>query len=342
MTTISETPFVKTLTSFCRELILTFPELKTPITRAANTTPFQFWRSWHEHLPILRNRDVAELFDTHRGFLLGPVCITPLLWNELSSTTHSIIWKYLRTLILESALEIHFDVIDANAMQLITDILHEEKGPNAGAAAPPPRTAPEPQDTGATEEEDTIHHIFEKSVEHLKPLLEKVQEFLKKNIQTDASGSIPFPEIPERLRKGRIAKLAEEFAKQFNPEEFGIDPALLEGNNVEHILKTLAEQYQKDPTLLLAGAKKVAERIKTKILSGSIHREELLEEAHEFVALFKEHPLFKDAIDKLNEYVGEGGLSSIFGISSSAPSERVRVVRERLRKKLAARKAAKK
>ena len=147
------------------------------------------------------------------------------------------------------------------------------------------------------------------------------------------------PEIPERLRTGRIAKLAEEMAKQFDPSDFGIDPAMFAGDNVEKILAGLVEMYQRDPTKLMAGAQRVAEKIKKQILGGSLNREELVAEAQEFMTLFKEHPMFKEVLSKVEGVMGPGGLAEMFssGSSSSAPTERRRAVQERLRKKLAAR-----
>jgi hypothetical protein len=127
-------------------------------------------------------------------------------------------------------------------------------------------------------------------------------------------------------------------AKQIDPAEFGIDPETLKGGSMEDIMKRLAELYQKDPSILMAGAKRVAEKIKTKITGGSLNREELLAEAQEFVALFKDHPLYKEAIDKFEGMMGAGGLAEMFcSGSAGAPSARRSAVQERLRKKLAAR-----
>lgn len=154
------------------------------------------------------------------------------------------------------------------------------------------------------------------------------------------------PEIPERLRKGRIARLAEELAKQIDPADFGIDPALLKGDNVEEVLKGLAEMYQRDPTKLVTGAKRVAEKIKKQIMGGSLDRDALIAEAKEFVEIFRNHPTFKEAIAKFEGLIGEGGLAEMFGAAGGggggASSDRLRAVQERLRKKLAARDAAKK
>lgn len=323
---MSENPFAKTLAAFCDELRLTFPELATQVDRAASQTPEVFWRTWKSNLEILGARNFEALITERRGLLIGPVVMTPALWSELSDTTRSAIWRYLRTLLLEAVLEIGLDTIDTAKSQILLTILSEER-----------------LESGGTEAEAEAAEILESSMEHLTPLMERLKGMLGGAAAAglDLSG-ISMPEIPEQLRNGRIARLAEDMAKQFNPEEFGIDPALLAGDNVEEILRRLAELYQRDPTLLIAGAKRVAEKIKRQVLGGSLNRDQLIAEAKEYVELFKEHPLFKEAVGKIQGFFGEGGLGEMFGgggSSSGAPSERLRAVQERLRRKMAARNA---
>lgn len=317
--------FSKTLAAFCGELRLTFPELAEAVDRAAATTAERFWAGWQRHIAILGSRSFEALTSERRGLIIGPVAMTPALWAELSDTTRTAIWRYLRTLLLESVMESSgAESLDAEKSQQLLAILTEER-----------------LEAGGAEAEEEAKEVLEASMEHLSPLMEKLKGLLGSTI--DLSG-IEMPEIPERLRNGRIARLAEEMARQFKPEEFGIDPSLLAGDNVEEILRRLAELYQRDPTLMLAGAKRVAEKIKRQILGGSLNRDQLVAEAQEYVALFKEHPLFKEAIGKLQGFVGEGGIGELFGGGGGgggAPSERLRAVQERLRRKMAARDAAK-
>lgn len=329
--------FAKTLTLFCNELRETFPELKVAIDRALQITPAAYWASWSKALDILLKRDTAELFGDRKGFLIGAVRMTPALWAEISDATQLAIWRYLRTLLLEAVMELNVEGIDADAAQAIMAILTEERLDTSSLAG-----------GGATHSmaagvESDGAEAAEEAQEMLSPLMDRLKEMFSKF--TDASGAaafadVPMPEIPEHLRNGRIAKLAEELAKQFNPAEFGIDPTMLEGDNVEDVLKRLATLYQQNPEMLMRGAKAVAERIKTKILGGSLDRDALVAEAKEFVELFKNHPLFKDGIEKLNGFLGPGGLAEMFqsaGAGAGAPSERLRAVQERLRKKMAAR-----
>jgi hypothetical protein len=315
--------FASTLSTFCGELRATFPELGAAIDRAATLTPDHFWRLWKSGLGILLARDSEALLKERKGFVISTVRLTPALWSEISENTRTAIWRYLRTLVLEAAMEISLDGLDAEALETLNAILVAERLEKGGAEA-----------------EAATSEMFEEGMAHLKPLMEKLKGMMGGFMDLSGLPDIKMPEIPEHLRNGRIAKLAEEMAKQLKPEEFGIDPALLKGDNVEEILKRLAEVYQKDPTLLISGAKRVAEKIKTQILGGSLNRDELVAEAQEFVALFKEHPMFKEALGKFHGLMGEGGLAAMFGGGGSegAPSERRRAVQERLRKKLAARK----
>jgi hypothetical protein len=320
---MSDKPFAKTLTAFCGELRLTFPELAPQIDRAASQTPEVYWRTWKSNLEILGTRNFEALITERRGIIIGPVVITSALWGELSDTTRTAIWRYLRTLLLEAALEIGIDTIDTAHSPILLAILSEER-----------------LEAGGTEAEAEAAELLESSMEHLNPLMERLKGMLGGAAASIDLSGMEMPEIPEHLRKGRIARLAEDMAKQFNPEEFGIDPALLAGDNVEEILRRLAELYQRDPTLLITGAKRVAEKIKRQVMGGSLNRDQLIAEAKEYVELFKEHPMFKEAMSKVQGFFGEGGLGELLGGGGSgggAPSERLRAVQERLRRKMAAR-----
>jgi hypothetical protein len=328
--------YTRTLATFCDELRATFPELDRYIDRAAALTAEQFWTLWSKQLDILASRDFEALQSERRGLILGPVQLTPALWSEISAGTQKAIWRYLRTLLLEAAMSLRLDSMTAEQTEALMTILSEER-----------------LEAGGAEAEAEMKDLQETAMEHLSPLFERLKGLMSGFM--DASGSsfasaaggagaatpdIPMPEIPERLRNGYIAKLAEKMAKEFNPAEFGIDPELLKGEDVGEILRRLAEIYQRDPTVLIAGAKRMAEKIKRQIMGGSLNRDQLIAEAQEYVALFKEHPLFKEAIEKFQSFTGEGGLGALFGGGGGggAPSERLRAVQERLRRKMEARK----
>jgi hypothetical protein len=328
--------FSRTLGTFCEELRATFPELSRYIDRAATLTAEQFWSTWRNYLDILVTCDFDRLVSERRGLLIGVVALTPALWTEISAGTQKAIWRYMRTLLLESVMTLKLDGLTAEQTEALMAILSAER-----------------LEAGGAEAEEEAKEIQESAMEHLAPLFERLKGLMGGFMDLSgasaaaaggagsaAAPEIPIPEIPERLRNGYIAKMAEKMAKEFNPAEFGIDPEMLKGDDVGEILKRLAEIYQRDPTLLIAGAKRMADRIKRQIMGGSLNRDQLIAEAQEYVALFKEHPLFKEAIEKFQAFTGEGGLASLFGGGGggAAPSERLRAVQERLRRKMEARK----
>lgn len=343
-----ESVFSRVFAAFCSELRETFPELADGIRRVeGRATPIFFWNSWKHDLMVLAKRDFAALQERRRGILIVPVVMTPSLWSEISEASQAAVWRYLRTLVLEAVMELRLDTasITEEYQGYLMSILIEERG-----------TVPD-------EDEETVSEsVMEEAMEHLTPLMDRLKGMMHGVIDTSGldsmfdasgglkglfgvSGDIPLPEIPEHLRKGRIARLAEDMVKQFDPSDFGIDPTLLQSDNVAEVLRRLAEMYQRDPTKMMTGAKRVAEKIKRQIMGGSLDREGLIAEAKEFVELFRNHPMFKEAIAKFEGIVGAGGLAEMFSAASSdggATSERLRAVQERLRKKLAAREAAKK
>lgn len=298
-------------------------------------TPETFWRSWREHLAILLERSHEALIAKKGGLLIGAVRIPPTIWGELSNSTKAAIWRYLRTLTLEAAMVVSLEGITPGTQQVLLDIMTDEATADPTSATP---TFADPADPAS---------MMNNLPQQLQPLMEKLKsvmgQFMDVSGFLDVSG-MAMPKIPDRLRNGQIARMVEEMAKHLTPEEFGIDPAILEGDNVEEVLRRLFEAYQRNPALLTTNAKRIADKIRKQILGGSLNRDALLSEAKEYVDLFKDHPLFKEGLSKLQEMFGENGLASMFGSlggGGNTESERCRIVQERLRKKLEARRAKK-
>ena len=149
----------------------------------------------------------------------------------------------------------------------------------------------------------------------------------------DSTPKLPF-KIPEKLFKGHIAKMAEELAKEFKPEDFGIDSSMLETSDPSKVFAYLQEVFTKHPDMLMKGAQKIAKKIQTKFERGEIKREDLLAEAEEMMKEFGDNEMFKELF---------GSLGDMMKMSepTGSTSERRRAVQERLRTKLEARKGKK-
>ena len=161
----------------------------------------------------------------------------------------------------------------------------------------------------------------------MKSMMEKLKEMM--------GGSGAAPKLPERLFKGQIAKMAEELAREFKPEDFGLSPELLESSDPTKIFGYLQEVFTKKPELLMAGAKRIAQKIQAKFERGELKREDLMREAEEMMKEFSDNPMFSELFGGLTEMLS--GSDKETGNEGSA---RRRAVQERLRKKMDAKKAS--
>jgi hypothetical protein len=373
--------FVHTFAVFCSELRETFPELEESIRRVeGRATPLFFWNSWKHDLDILAKRDFVALQEKRRGILFVPVVMTQTWWDEISATSRAAIWHFLRTLILEAVRELELDAshLTTERIDILVDILKEERAAQEKMRDTRKIIEESVHETVAAEIEEDMSVVLTRLRESLQSKLTGspldvsgfadmlgvsgelpagVRGLFEKNPfdasglagMFDASGGFSLPEIPDHLRNGRIARLAEQLVRQLDPSDFGIDPAVLSGNNIEEVFRGLVELYQRDPSTIMSGVKRLGEKIKHQISGGTMDMNALAAEAKEFVEIFRNHPTFKEPISQFEGLLGEGGLAEMFSSvagagagDGGASSERLRAVQERLRKKLAAREAAKK
>lgn len=170
--------------------------------------------------------------------------------------------------------------------------------------------------------------------DNMKEMFEKMSEKFGFN---DMSGFAENFKLPERLFKGPIAKIAAEIVKEFQPEDFGITPEMLQSNDPSRIFAFLQEIFTKNPELLASAAQKIAKKIQAKFQRGEIKREEIMREVEELMAEFSENEMFSELFGSLGEML-KGSEKS----SGNEGSSRRREVQERLRKKAAEKEAKKK
>lgn len=309
-----ETPsFHKYLLQFIDELEGTFPEfkddLKTLRTMDAKMIQTKFVKLWKDRTGLLLMQDVeGAIFDDE---ILPNIEITRKLWKELSVKTQTAIFNHLNTLVILSA-------------SLMEDYMFDIKGIA--------------EHMKGVHESPMMKDLFAKMASAFSGF---GKDDGKAAGGAGASGTtesttepkLPF-KIPEKLFKGHIAKMAEELAKEFKPEDFGISPEMLESSDPSKVFEYLQEVFTKKPELLMKGAQKIAKKIQGKFERGEIKREELIAEAEEMMKEFGENEIFKGLFGSLGDMLK-------MNEPTGSTSERRRAVQERLRKKLEARKAKK-
>jgi hypothetical protein len=157
-------------------------------------------------------------------------------------------------------------------------------------------------------------------------------------------GSGPFsgiPELPEKFLKGQIAKLAEEIVKEFKVEDFGIDPAMMEaaGNDPAKAFQLMMDVFMNNPRNLQTTVQKLGKKLQQKVQSGALRPQELVAEAEELMKTFSENPQFVELMESFRKAFGfeDKEMAQAAGRDND---NRLSIARDRLRKKLEAKKAA--
>ena len=148
-----------------------------------------------------------------------------------------------------------------------------------------------------------------------------------------------FPKLPEKFLKGQIARLAEEIVKELNIEDFGISPEDVEETkkNPAKTFEIMMNLFSKNPTVLQGTVQKLSKKLQQKIQSGAIRPKELMAEAEELMKSFSDNPQFVEMMESFRNAFGarEADFERAAG---NQPNPRLSLVKERLRKKLEARK----
>jgi len=150
------------------------------------------------------------------------------------------------------------------------------------------------------------------------------------------------PPLPEKFLKGHMAKLAEDLIKEFNPEEFGFSKEDLEAceKNPAKSFEILMSVSTKNPSMIQNALKKISKRLQEKIQTGQIKPQELAAEAEELMKEFQSNPAFVEILEGFRSAFNfeDMDLARATGNEGSA---RLSLVKQRLKKKLEARKGKK-
>jgi hypothetical protein len=315
---MSAPSFIKVYSQFMCEMGLSFPELEKACDIAINLRWKEFSAAVKPILHQIATRD-ASVF-TNEGVQIAPnVVMTKKLWNDAGKDTQKAIWDFLSSLVLLAT--------------------YEEKHSAKNTVEEPDFT----KFFDISGADVDLKNMFEKlgkqfSNKSFSAFFDGIKEAAEnmKDKFADISGGMP--KIPERLFKGHIAKIAEDLAKEFKPEDFGLSPDVLESNDTGATFEYLQQIFTKNPDLLMRGAKKIAQRIQEKLQKGQVRREDLVAEAEELMKEFQNNTMFSQIFEQLSSQLKNMGGDT----GQNTQSERLRATKERLRKKAEAKAEAKK
>ena len=238
------------------------------------------------------------------GCVLPGITLTAELWNTVGMKTKKAIYEYL-------------SILDLCAMY--------EGGDEADG-------------------HEKFKEWADNMTKNLRGRMDKVDfESLADKFKNMFGGGAAMPQLPEKFLKGKLAKLAEDMVREFKPEDFGLRPEDLEAveRDPTRAFEILMQASVSNPEMLQKAMMRVGKKLQEKVQRGELQPQELAAEAEELMKEFQSHPAFTEMM---------GAFKSAFSFDDPEAARaagrdnegRLSLVRNRLRKKLEAKRGGKK
>jgi len=310
---VTESPsvFQTKYDEFAKELLETFPEQGVAIAAAVALTPAERLVRFQTDVKVHEDEAVNP------GFLLPGVVLTDDVWASLSEANRKVLRDYVRLLSMCCFLEgFGSEGKDKDGK--------ESKGTPAWM--------------------DKVMGDWKSKLSSMDfdGLLKKCAGlFGSKDTSGNSTGGFKLPKLPEKFLKGQLAKLAEEIVKDIKAEDLGLTPEMMAECEASpsRAFELLLQVMTKNPGILQSTIKKIGKRLQQKIQSGSIRPQEIAKEAEELMKEFSENTEFVGMMDSFKSAFGFEDMD-VARKTGNEGSARLSLVKERLRKKLAAKEAA--
>ena len=168
-------------------------------------------------------------------------------------------------------------------------------------------------------------------------------ESLSEKFKTIFGGDGALPKLPEKFLKGKLAKLAEDIVREFKPEDFGLRPEDLAAveKDPTRAFEILMQASTSNPHLLQNAMMRVGKKLQSKVQRGELRPEELAAEAEELMKEFQSNPAFVEMMESFRSAFSFED-PDVARAAGKDEQGRLAQVRNRLRKKLEARRGGKK
>ena len=139
-----------------------------------------------------------------------------------------------------------------------------------------------------------------------------------------------------------MVRLAEEIVRELKPEEFGLDPEMVKQceEDPSKAFEIIMNSTITNPERLQGAMSRIVKRLQEKFRRGEFNPRELASEAEEMMKEFSENPAFVQMMEAMRTSFGSQDTNP--GRAGSRDgSARLSMVRDRLRRKLEAKKQGK-
>jgi len=291
---------------FAKELLETFPELATELRVALALTPVERLQRFQGSVKVTADSTL------NCGTVLPGVTINDATYASLSPSNQKVIWEYVRLLTMCCFLE-GFGTEGLGGEGGTKSFLDSVMG-------------------------DWKEKLGKVDFEGLLGKFSKMFDFGSKDVSGGSTG-FKMPKLPEKFLKGQLAKLAEEIVRDIKPEDLGLTPEVMAEceKSPSRAFDLLVQLFTKNPDKIQGMIKRIGKRLQEKVQSGAIRPQEIAKEAEE---LMKEFAGNADLVGMMESLKGAFGFEDMDMARQAGRegSARLSAVRERLKKKLDAKK----
>ena len=291
---------------FANDLIETFPELKVQIEGALAIPQAERVTAYKESVFQFTREKTTKDLEKSPGPILPGVTMPDSLWETAGKRTKVAVIEYLSLLNLCVAFA----------------------GPN---------------DVGGEEftKEWAERLMREARASMSKIDFESISSSFFKAFGGDGKN---MPPLPEKFLKGKLARLAEDMVREFKPEDFGIKGEDLEAceRDPMRAFEILMNASMANPAMIQTAMMRVAKRLQDKVAKGELKPQELVAEAEELIKEFQNHPAFVELMKSFKDAFNVDEDMDMAKAMGRDNEGRLSQARARLRKKLEAKKNAKK
>jgi hypothetical protein len=288
--------------AFAKELLETFPELAESLRAALALTPIERLQRFQATVKVTADSTI------NCGTLLPGVTLTDAVWASLSPSNQKAIWEYVRLLTMCCFLE-GFGTPEEHGKGWMDEVMGDWK-----------------------------EKLGKVDFDGLLGKFSKMFDFGAKDTSGN-TGGFKMPKLPEKFLKGQLAKLAEEIVRDIKPEDLGLTPEVMAEceKSPSRAFDLLVQLFTKNPEKIQGMIKRIGKRLQQKVQSGAIRPQEIAAEAEELMKEFAGNTDMVGMMESLKSAFGfeDMDMARAAGRDGSA---RLSAVKERLRKKLDAKK----
>jgi hypothetical protein len=294
---------------FAKELLATFPELATELRTALALTPQDRVQRFQASVKVTVDSTI------NCGSVLPGVTLSDATWASLSPSNQKVIWEYVRLLTMCCFLE-GFGSEDTEGSSPSKSFIDSVMG-------------------------DWKEKLGKVDFEGLLGKFSKIFGFGDKDASGSGFSGFKMPKLPERFLKGQLAKLAEEIVRDIKPEELGLTPEIMAEceKSPSRAFDLLVQVFTKNPEMIQGMIKRIGKRLQAKVQSGAIRPQEIAAEAEELMKEFAGNSDLVGMMESLKSTFGFEDMDTAKAAGREG-SARLSAVRERLKKKLEAKKNA--